>query len=198
MAKSNAVWGIDIGQCAESAALPAAREGRQAAGRRGLRLHRIPEDSHAARSQSRRADPRGAAAVRLAQRCGGRQRGDRRAGPKRPGAVHQAAAGRAQEDSGHRQVRSPAADSVRAGRRRLGLPAARRQRGRRLRDRDGSRPVRDEARPGGPRTSSRSKRPASTVDIIQLAPLAIYNFVCFDRLEGRRRVRSGQAAASRR
>ena len=91
-----------------------------------------------------------------------RQRGDLGPGPKRLGAVHQAAAGRIEEDSRHRQVRSPAADSLRAGRRRLGLPAdGRRQRGRRLRAGDRSRSVRDEARPGVSRAASRSKTPAS-------------------------------------
>ena len=81
----------------------------------------------------------------------GRPGGDLRARAERPGAVHQVAAGRSEEDSRHRQVRSPAADSLRARRRGLGLPAdGRRQRRRRLRARDRSRPVRDEARPGRP------------------------------------------------
>ena len=151
MAKSNAVWGIDIGQCALKAlrCRPHEKDENRMVVEAFdyIEYPKILTQPEANREELIREALR---AVRFAQRCGGRQRGDRRARAKRLGAVHQAAAGRAQEDSRHRQVRSPAADSVRAGRRGLGLSAAGRQRGRRLRARDGSRPVRDEARPGGP------------------------------------------------
>ena len=73
MAKSNAVWGIDIGQCALKALRCRAGDEPDVDRRRRVRLHRISQDSQPARRRPGRADPRGARAVPLAQHV----RGDR-------------------------------------------------------------------------------------------------------------------------
>ena len=176
MAKSNAVWGIDIGQCALKALR--CRAGDEAGTVTADAFDYIEYPKILSQPD---ADPaelvrEALRTVPVAQHRARRQGGDLRFGPERPGAVHQAAAGRIEKDSGHRQVRGPAADSLRAGRRRLGLPAdGRRQRGRRLRAGDRSRPVRHEARPGVSRAEAvrrsrhRSRRhPAHAADDLQL------------------------------
>ena len=162
MAKTDAVWGIDIGQCAIKA----------------LRCLPHDEDNHVvadafdyieySKSSASPTPIRPSWCARHWKQFLSRNsvRGDRVAisvlGPKRPGAFHQAAAGRIEEDSRHRQIRGAAANSLRARRRRVGLPAdGGRERRRRLRARDRSRPVRDETRPGRIARSSLSKRPRS-------------------------------------
>ena len=163
MAKGGAVWGIDIGQCALKAlrCRPHEKEPRR------LVVESFDYIEYPKILTQPEAEP--AELIREAletflsrNELVGDTRRDVGRRPERPDAVHQAAAGRSEEDPRHRQVRSPAADSVLARRRRLGLPAAhRRQRRRWLRAGAGSRPVRDEARSGRPRARRRSKRPAS-------------------------------------
>ena len=163
MARTGAVWGIDIGQCALKALRCRATRPRPT---------KIVADAfdyieYPKILSQPGADPaeliaRCAEAVPLAQLGPGRPGGDLRFGPERPGAVHQAAAGRSEEDPRHRPLRSPAADPLRSERRDLGLPAdGRRQRGRGLRAGDRDRPVRHETRRGVPRLGAVSRRRAS-------------------------------------
>ena len=150
MAKSNAVWGIDIGQCALKVLL--CRPHEKDADR--IIVESFDYIEYPKILSQPEAEPEELVREALSQflsrnEVTGDRVGDLRRRPKRPGAVHQAAAGRVQKDPRHRQVRSPAADPLRAGRRGLGLPATgRRQRRRRLRAGDRSRPVRHEARSG--------------------------------------------------
>ena len=105
--------------------------GRRSRGRR-VRLHRVPEDPESARGGTGEDDPGRHRPVSVAQR---RQRLQGRLGgarSKRLGQVLQAAARGCEVDSRDRQVRSPAADPLRVGRRDLGLPADGWRRGRRV------------------------------------------------------------------
>ena len=138
----NRHWAV----CPEGDALPGTRRLGQNHGR-GVRLHRVSQDTHAAGRRSGRAGRGRIEAVPLAEPGPQRSRGGFRLRAERLGAVHQAAAGGGREDPRYRPLRSPAADSLRPERRDLGLPAdGRRQRGIGLRAGNRDRPVRHEAR----------------------------------------------------
>ncbi len=129
--------------------------GRRQGHRRSLRLHRIPENPQSTRLRPGRIDRRGVEAVSLAELGAGRSGGrfGLRAGGF--GAIHQAAAGRGQENPRHRPLRGPAANPLRPERRHLGLPAdGRGERGGGVCPGDRGRPVRHEARRGLPRVGA--------------------------------------------
>ena len=155
MAKSNAVWGIDIGQCALKAlrCRPHEKDDKRLVVEAFdyIEYPKILTQPEANRDELiREALEQFVSRNDVTRRPGGDLRVRAKAAWRGSSSCRRSS----EEDSRHRQVRSPAADSVRAGRRGLGLPAARRQRGRRLRAGDRSRPVRDEARPGGPRAEA--------------------------------------------
>ena len=173
------VWGIDVGQCGVKAIRLQNR--RRGIDRDRLRLHRISQDPHPARRRSRSADPRGARAVPVAQ-CHPRRHGRHcRAGPERSGPLRQAAARRGKEDRRHRPLRGQAADSVSARGSGLGLSRS-------------SAPARSPtASPWAPRSAcspssatwssaicSTSRTSSVEVQIVQMAPLALCNFVAYD------------------
>ncbi len=149
MAKSDAIWGIDVGQCA----LKALRCRAHGDGKR-LIAEAYDFIEYPKILSQPDADPAALVADAIEQFISRNDvKGERVAisvsGQSGLGPIHQASAGRVEEDPRHRQVRGPPADSVRAGRRRVGLPAdAGRQRGRWLRTRDRGRLVRDETRSG--------------------------------------------------
>jgi type IV pilus assembly protein PilM len=187
MAKNQAVWALDIGQAALKALklVPGARPGP---GRgRGLRLRGISQDPQPARRRARGADPRGAGDLPGTQRPEGQQGHCQRAGPvglvkfiklppvekKRipdivkfearqqiPFALEEVVWDYQQiggdEEDGRRRREVPMAE--------VGLFAMKR----------------DQIQ----RAILPFVAAGIEVDVVQLGPIALYNFIAFDRLRG--------------
>ena len=149
-----------------------------------------PEDPQPARRRSRSAHPRGAGQVPVAQHPPRRHRGHQRARAERPGPLRQAAARRGKEDRRHRQVsrpssRSPSTSKRSSGTIRRSAPASSTD-GFAMETEIGLFAMK---RDMVSRYLQHFKDVDVEVHVVQMAPLALCNFVAYDLLgkDGRRR-----------
>ena len=186
MAKIQAVWALDIGQAALKALKLVPGETPDQVDGRGVRLRRVSQDPQPARRRPRAAGPRGAGDVPGPQRPEGVQGRHRRARARR--AWSSSSSCRRSRRSG-----SPTSSSSRPGSRspspsrRSSGPTSRSATTRRASDEDFTMAEvglfamkRDQIN----RAILPFRVAGIEVDIVQMGPIALYNFITFDQIKG--------------